>query len=156
MGIRLRPYRTNDLDAMHALDVVCFEKPFRFTHRAMRRFAEAPQARVVIADDEGTLVGFVILHIEDAAGERVGYIVTLDVSPTYRRRGIAGRLMREVERRTSGEGCATLLLHVFTGNQPAIRFYAANGFVSSNREIDFYGPAKDAWTFYKPLNSVGE
>ncbi len=161
IAIRLRDYRTSDLDAMHALDVVCFENPFRFSRGAMRRFAEAKKARVVIAEDEGALVGFVILHIEEVEEGRVGYIVTLDVSPQYRRKGVAGQLMREAERQAQREGCAALMLHVFTGNEPAIRFYESNGFVRSHREEDFYGPSfygpsMDAWVFHKRLISRSE
>jgi ribosomal-protein-alanine N-acetyltransferase len=141
---------------MHALDVVCFEKPFRFSRAAMSRFAEAANARVTIAEDEGELVGFVILHIEAAEAGRVGYIVTLDVSPGRRRRGIAGRLIQEAERQAQREGCLALLLHVFTGNEPAIHFYASHGFVRSHREEKFYGPKIDAWVFHKLLTSSSE
>jgi ribosomal-protein-alanine N-acetyltransferase len=146
----------NDLDGMHALDVVCFEKPFRFTRAAMRRFAEAANARVTIAEDEDELVGFVILHIEEVERGRVGYIVTLDVPPARRRRGIAGRLMQEAERQAQREGCAALVLQVFTGNEAALRFYASHGFVRSHREEEFYGRSMDAWVFHKQLISTSE
>jgi ribosomal protein S18 acetylase RimI-like enzyme len=152
----LRGYLAGDLDAMHALDVVCFERPFRFTHSAMRRFAEARKARVAIAEDNDALVGFVILHVEGIEEGRVGYIITLDVSPDHRRRGVAGQLMREAERQAQSEGCVALVLHVFTGNEPAIHFYAAHGFVRSHREEEFYGPSMDAWVFNKLLISTSE
>ena len=154
VGITLRPYRANDLDAMHALDVECFDKPFRFSRGAMRRFAEAKKARVVIAEDNDALVGFVILDIEDTQDGPVGYIVTLDVSPGHRRRGLGGQLMEQVEREAFREGCVAVLLHVFIGNEPATRFYVARGFVQSHRENDFYGRGLDAWVLHKPLHSV--
>jgi [ribosomal protein S18]-alanine N-acetyltransferase len=153
VGIRFRSYLADDLDGMHALDVVCFEKPFRFSRGAMRRFSQAANALVTIAEDEDELVGFVILHIEDVEGERVGYIVTLDVSSEHRRRGIAARLMQKAERQALRDGCSTLVLHVFTGNEPAIHFYASHGFVRLHREKDFYGPKMDAWAFNKLLTS---
>jgi ribosomal-protein-alanine N-acetyltransferase len=156
VDIRLRPYQASDLDAMYALDVVCFEKPFRFSRSAMRRFAEARTARVVIAEQHGTLVGFVILHIENAEGARYGYIVTLDVSPAHRRKGLAGLLMQEAEQQALAEGCAAILLHVFIGNEPAIRFYEQHHFSLSYREPDFYGRAGDAWVFHKSLPSTSE
>jgi ribosomal-protein-alanine N-acetyltransferase len=138
---------------MHALDVVCFEKPFRFTRSAMRRFAEAKKARVVIAEERDALVGFVILHIEDAEKWRVGYIITLDVVPELRRRGIAEALMGEAEQRAHMDGCGALVLHVFTGNEVAIRFYVDMGFVRSRRAEGFYGPGIDAWIYHKLLPS---
>ena len=156
MGIRLRPYRVDDLDAMHALDVVCFEKPFRFSRSAMRRFAEAKQARVIIAEDGEALVGFVIMDVEATKEGRLGYIVTLDVSPGHRRRGLAGQLMQEAERAASREGCAAVVLHVFVGNEPAVSFYVGRGFDRLHRENDFYGPGIDAWVLDKPLVPAGE
>ena len=156
VGITLRPYRVNDLDAMHALDVECFDKPFRFSRDAMRRFAEAKKARVVIAADNDALVGFVILDIEETEEGRFGYIVTLDISPGYRRRGVAGQLMEQVEREAFRDGCATVVLHVYTGNEPAKHFYGGRGFIRAHRENDFYGRGIDAWVFHKPLHSADE
>lgn len=156
MGSTLRAYQANDLTAMHALDVKCFEPPFRFSRSAMRRFAEARNARVLIADEGGAVVGFVILHVEHAEGSSYAYIVTLDVSPAHRRQGLAGKLMREAERQALAEGCTAVVLHVFTGNEAAICFYEENDFVRSYREPDFYGHAGDAWVFHKPLPSTNE
>jgi ribosomal-protein-alanine N-acetyltransferase len=147
----LRGYRAGDLDAMHALDVVCFERPFRFTRSAMRRFAEAKKARVVLAEESGVLVGFVLLHLEDMEQGRAGYVVTLDVAPEHRRRGVAGQLMRAAESQARAEGCAAVVLHVFIGNGSAIRFYERIGFARLQREEDFYGPGMDAWVFHKRL-----
>jgi ribosomal-protein-alanine N-acetyltransferase len=156
VDIRLRPYQANDLDAMHALDVICFEQPFRFTRSAMRRFADAKNARVVIAEERDAVVGFVILHLENAEGARYGYVVTLDVSPGHRRKGIAGLLMQEAERQASAEGCATVVLHVLTDNEVAIRFYERHEFMRSYREAEFYGRGGDAWVLYKSLPPKSE
>lgn len=136
---------------MHALDGVCFEKPFRFSRSAMRRFAQAPMARVVIAEEDAALVGFAILDIEDTDTGRVGYVVTLDVDPACRRRGVAGALMREVERQAVAEGCPGMLLHVFIGNAAAMQFYEAEGYVRSHRVEGFYGAGMDAWVCRKLL-----
>jgi ribosomal-protein-alanine N-acetyltransferase len=140
------------------LDVVCFEKPFRFTRSAMRRFAEVKKAQVIVAEERGELVGFVILHLEEDAEGRTGYIITLDVEPAQRRKGIAGILMRDVERQARMDGCAALVLHVYAGNEVAIRFYDRAGFLRSHRAEDFYGAGLDAWVYHKlllPLNDQG-
>ena len=146
-----RGYEADDLEAMYALDVVCFERPFRFTRGAMRRFAEAKKARVTIAEENHALAGFVILHLEEAEGSRIGYVITLDVAPEQRRRGIARLLISEAERQACEAGCAALVLHVFTGNEAAIRFYVSIGFMRSHREEEFYGVGIDAWVFHKRL-----
>lgn len=120
----------------------------------MRRFAEAKNARVVIAEDAGALAGFVIMHMEAAESQRVGYVVTLDVAPQQRRRGIAGLLMGEAERISAAEGCSAMLLHVFTGNLAAINFYHRIGYLRSHRVPGFYGENMDAWCCHKLLDAA--
>jgi [ribosomal protein S18]-alanine N-acetyltransferase len=153
--VRLRGYLPGDLDAMHALDVACFERPFRFTRAAMRRFAEATKARVVIADGGERLVGFVILHVERSGDERVGYVVTLDVAAEQRRRGVARALMQEAERQAVAAGCSMMALHVFTGNAAAIGFYESAGFERSHRVRGFYGDGLDAIVYHCVLADRG-
>ena len=79
----LREYGPGDWKAMHALDVVCFEAPFRFSQREMRRLAEERRSVTVLAEAEGELAGFCIAHREN----KWAYVVTLDVAPEWRRRG---------------------------------------------------------------------
>ena len=151
MALELRSYRPNDLDAMHALDVLCFEKPFRFTRAAMRQFAEAKKARVIIAEVGGALSGFVILHVERSEEGRLGYVVTLDVDPALRRSGIGVMLMGEAARQARAENCVALVLHVFAGNEAAIRFYEHAGFMRKHGAVGFYGQGADAWVYRKRI-----
>jgi ribosomal-protein-alanine N-acetyltransferase len=135
---------------MVALDDVCFEAPFRFPHSAMRRFAEAKKARVIIAEEDETLAGFCILHIERGV-PRVGYLVTLDIAPQFRRQGLAGKIMLEVSQQASESGCELLGLHVWKDNTAAVRFYEQAGFSYSHVVEDFYGEGRNALVFHKPL-----
>jgi ribosomal-protein-alanine N-acetyltransferase len=147
----LRGYEPGDLDAMHALDVVCFAPPFRFSRSAMRRFAVAKKARVVIAELDDTLAGFCIVHIEQAQHGRAAYVVTLDVAPEQRRKGIARSLMLQAEILSADAGCTMMALHVFTRNTEAVKFYEGAGFVRSHRVSGFYGDGLDALTYHKVL-----
>jgi ribosomal-protein-alanine N-acetyltransferase len=152
----LRGYRPGDLDAMHAMDVACFERPFRFTRSAMRQFAEAAKARVIVAEEGDGLAGFVVMHVERSGVERVGYIITLDVAVDERRKGIAGALMREAERQAVADGCSMMALHVFAGNAAAIGFYESAGFVRSHRVRGFYGDGLDAMVYHHVLQDRGQ
>jgi ribosomal-protein-alanine N-acetyltransferase len=125
---------------MVALDDLCFEAPFRFSRAAMRSFAEAKRARVVVAEADGQLAGFAILHVE----LRVGYVVTLDVAPQQRRAGLATRLMDELASQAPSAGCSEMMLHVYAGNDAAVRFYERLGFVFQARVPGFYGAGLDA------------
>lgn len=150
----LRGYRDGDLDAMFRLDEVCFETPFRFSRAAMRRFAEARRARVVIAELGGELVGFCIVHVETVEREKIGYVVTLDVALAWRRQGLAGMLMERCEAAAREAGCVSMALHVFPGNEAAIRFYEGMGYAFWARDKDFYGVGVDALVYRKVVGGT--
>jgi len=144
----LRNYEASDLNSMFRLDEACFEEPFRFSHTAMQRFAESHKARTVIAESDGELAGFAILHVEG----RTGYVVTLDVAEGFRRQGLAKRLMQAMEQHAVDAGCAVVGLHVFTGNDTAIRFYERAGYERAGSVSGFYGEGLDAWAYRKAVS----
>jgi ribosomal-protein-alanine N-acetyltransferase len=143
----LRDYRLGDWQPMHALDLLCFEPVFRFSRGAMRAFAEAPGAVTVLAEAQGELAGFCVAQLKDSTG----YVVTLDVAPASRRRGLARCLMAEVESRLHSAGAVQMELHVFTGNEGAIRFYESIGYARAGEAMDFYAPGLHALLYRKQL-----
>lgn len=151
--IFLREYRTGDLEAMFRLDEACFEKEFRFDLESMREFAEERNAVVRVAEKvcEG-IVGFVIAHVGSVASELRAYVVTLDVAPKWRRRGVAARLMHEAEAHAMAAGVRWVQLHVFTRNEAAIRFYERLGYQRIGVKPGYYGTSGlDAIVYGKEL-----
>lgn len=153
-GITLRDYRPGDTNAMYALDLECFEAPFRFTSRAMRHFAEEPDAIVLLAEAHAEsapprLAGFVIAHMEGQAA----YIVTLDVAISFRRRGLARKLMAETESRARAAGAHEIALHVYTGNSAAIAFYESLGYGRMRMAENFYARGVHAQVYTKKLSA---
>jgi [ribosomal protein S18]-alanine N-acetyltransferase len=149
-GITLREYRLGDWEAMYALDVQCFEPPFRFSRRAMRGFAEAQGAITILAMAEGNLAGFCVVQVQTE--DHVGYVVTLDVAARYRRRGLARTLLSELEAKVRAAGRTTMALHVFPGNEGAVRFYQSIGYQPLGVAEEFYGPDRDALVYGKALS----
>jgi ribosomal-protein-alanine N-acetyltransferase len=148
----LRDYLPTDLDAMFLLDQSCFTEEFRFDWRSMREFAEEEDAVVRVAEIEGGIAGFVIAHMERMALRLCAYVVTLDVAPEYRRHGLARSLMNEMESRVEAAGARWIHLHVFTGNEGAIRFYEQMGYERTGVRRGFYGRAGlDAFVYGKEL-----
>ncbi len=154
--ISFRDYRASDLEAMFQLDEACFAEKFRFDRASMREFAEEQNAVVRIATTNcGGIAGFVILHIEHAASGWRAYIVTLDVAPECRRKGLATRLMTDIEACAMAAGVRWLQLHVFTGNEGAIRFYERLGYSRICLSKDFYGePELDAFVYGKEVHPL--
>jgi ribosomal-protein-alanine N-acetyltransferase len=144
-GFNFRSYEERDVEAMYVLDFACFEPPFRFCVQDLRAFAAAHGAVTVVAEQDGRLVGF---FIAERAGESA-YLVTLDVSPELRRRGLGRELLQRAERAIPE--AARLVLHVYTGNEAAIRFYESNGYLRTGEAKRFYGHGRDAWIYTKEL-----
>jgi ribosomal-protein-alanine N-acetyltransferase len=152
--VQLREYRNDDLEAIFRLDQVCFAEPFRFSKRAMRQFAEARNAlTIVAATEDERIAGFAIAHVERSSDQRAAYVVTLDVSPQDRRRGLARELVATLERQAQTAGCAEMVLHVWVENAGAISFYERLGYLRAQRARGFYGPQRDAWVYGKALRS---
>lgn len=154
--MRLREYSSSDLEAIFALDEVCFEPPFRFSARAMKQFAEARNALTVIAEAEvtGEVAGFCIAHLERAGHGLRAYVVTLDVAPSYRRHGLAMQMMGRIQNQAGEAGCEAIELHVSVENTGAIAFYESEGYERSHLVKSFYGLGRHAYVYRKTLSSA--
>jgi ribosomal protein S18 acetylase RimI-like enzyme len=78
----------------------------------------------LVAVADGTVVGTVMGGYD---GHR-GWVNYLAVDPSWQRRGLGERLVREVERRLLGLGCPKVNLQVRDGNEAALAFYGSIGY----------------------------
>jgi ribosomal-protein-alanine N-acetyltransferase len=134
---------------------VCFSAPFRFSNEAVRRFAEAKNAWVVVAEKGAQLMGFCIVHQEEVEGTEVGYVVTIDVAEPWRRRGLGEEMLSRGEAWVRSWKGAGMMLHVFVKNESAVRFYERMEYGRVGLEKDFYGVGLDAALYWKELDFRG-
>jgi ribosomal protein S18 acetylase RimI-like enzyme len=137
---------------MYRLDCLCFAPPFRFDLRFMERLALRPDVLVVVAEQGGEMRGFVIYEIDDRKEFSSAYVATLDVHPEYRRLGIAKALMDEADGLAMLAGVNHIRLHVFAGNEAAIRFYEGRGCKRVAVTTDFYGRGLDGILYLKRMS----
>ena len=149
--LRLRAYRQTDFEDLFNLDKSCFARPFRFSRADMRRYVSTAHARVIVAEFDDQLAGFCIVHLQKAGVELVGYLTTIDVHPAVRGLGVARELVKAAELHVQQAGGTEMLLHVFTGNDPAIRLYTRQGYRLRRTQHDFYGPELHAFVYSKAL-----
>ncbi len=155
--MELRGPQSGDLDRMYALDVVCFERPFRFSRAAMRHYVLEPGALVRLAVELGagmamrSLLGFCIVHLQPGEGGLQGYVVTLDVHPGGRKQGVATELMLLLQREARAAGATSMFLHVYDRNGPAIRLYERLGYRCEASIADFYGRGLHAFVYRRSL-----
>lgn len=143
-SVALRPYRSEDEDASIALWLetwqlaypsIDFDKRVDWW-RARWRSELVPIARIVVAEIEGAMAGFVTI-------DGTGYLDQLVVGPAHWGSDTA-RLLMDEAKRLSPEG---VTLKVNADNARAIRFYKRSGFVKTCDEENSSGRAVDvmAW-----------
>ena len=91
---------------------------------------DSPDACVLVADDDGRIVGFVHLQTEvDYYSNRpIGHVADLAVNPEAEGRGVARALMAAAEDWARARGHAWLDLNVGPGNERARTLYERLGF----------------------------
>ena len=150
-------YRPGDYEAMHSLDLRCFEPAFQFDLATMKQMAEDTSAIVVVAERFATheMTGFVILHLLRSDTRKDAYVVTLDVAPEERRAGIATLVLTHAEQQARVAGAHRVALHVAVDNKPAIQFYERQKYVKAGVAKSFYREAGlDAFIYAKQLDKA--
>lgn len=145
----LRSARPEDLPRLWTLDRLCFEPGIAYSRREIRRFLDLPGAQGVLAEAAGELAGFSLGYPD--AGD-VARVVTLDVHPEFRRRGLGRRLLHDLLTHLAAAGATRGLLEVDVRNSGAIEFYRREGFRQTGRLPSYYGRGLDALEMTKSLS----
>lgn len=128
----IRPATRRDLGAIAGLirDLAEYEKlSQRLTleedRLAEHLFGPRPYAEVLLADEEGEVVGFALFfHVYSTFAARPGiYLEDLFVKPAHRRRGHGKALLQALARIAVERACSRLEWTVLNWNEPALRFY---------------------------------
>ena len=98
--------------------------------------------RFLVAVDEDVVCGYCGVYMAADEGE----ITNVAVAPSYRRRGIAKMLMRQLIDEAFELGISQIALEVRVSNEGAILLYTQLGFVSVGVRKNFYErPIEDAY-----------
>jgi putative acetyltransferase len=132
-AFQLRPYRPDDEDAAIALWQQTWQQAYPGIDFAARvawwrerwRSELVPNAAIMVAEQAGTLVGFVTI-------DPSGYLDQLVVAPDHWGSELAKALVDEAKRLSPDR--ITLLVN--TDNIRAIRFYERNGFVPAGEDVN--------------------
>ncbi|NEA34137.1 GNAT family N-acetyltransferase [Streptomyces sp. SID13031] len=148
----VRPAVATDLDALVALDQVCFGDSAWSAESWGEEFARLADDRVVLVADEGVAVGYVVLLVPPDSEDPVD-LLRIAVSPAERRTGIGGQLMTAALRHCAGR---TVLLEVAAGNESAGALYSGFGFEEISRRRGYYAGGEDAVIMRRQEEKVDE
>jgi ribosomal protein S18 acetylase RimI-like enzyme len=110
--------------------------------RHYRAALDDPDAALVVAEDDGRVVGMAAGHVHRASSfsdDLAVEISSVYVAPTHRRRGIARALTAEVARFARDRGVARLTLRTFAQNEEAVEAWRRMGF--ETRSLQMTAPA---------------
>jgi ribosomal-protein-alanine N-acetyltransferase len=144
--ITIRQAATEDLPQIMEIEQLCFPPGMAYPEDLFCYYITEPGHLTLVALSGRNLAGFIV------AGENGGpeaWIVTLDVHPDARRRGIGTRLIRSVEARYARSGVHRLSLQVGVGNTGALSLYDKAGYQKTDYLADYYRPGQDAFIMEK-------
>jgi ribosomal protein S18 acetylase RimI-like enzyme len=128
----IRPFDESDEAEVIALWVGVFGYPAPHNDPATvirHKLAVQPDLFFVARLDDGLLVGTVMGGYD---GHR-GWVYSLAVGPSARRRGVGTALMRHVERELAIRGCPKVNLQVLASNEATVAFYEKLGYSVEER-----------------------
>jgi ribosomal protein S18 acetylase RimI-like enzyme len=99
------------------------------------RYLSDPESCVVLAFDDTHPAGCILYRPLRHMGS-AGEVKRLYVRPAFRRRGIAEKLLRELERFASSRGTEWLYLDTTDDLQAALAFYERHGYLRCDRYND--------------------
>lgn len=135
----LREMRESDLDRVMEIERDSFSTPW--SRGSFRNLLARRDADLWVAEVEGEVVGYAVAWYVLGEAE----LGNVAVAREWRRRGIAGRLLRFAVERCRGRDIRRLYLEVRQSNHEAQTLYERHGFVQIGLRRRYYrSPVEDA------------
>ena len=151
--VSIRRATVEDLLKMQQTNLLCLPENYQFKYY-IYHYLSWPALLHVAEDHNGKIVGYVLAKLEDEdvkPGEVQGHITSISVLRTYRRLGVASKLMSHAINMMQEYFDADFVsLHVRVSNRPALHLYHKNlGFDVRGIEKEYYGDKEDAYKMRK-------
>ena len=151
--VSIRRATADDLFQMQKTNLLCLPENYQFKFY-MYHYLSWPSLLHVAEDNDGKIVGYVLAKLEEEdikPGEIQGHITSISVLRTYRRLGVARKLMEHAINMLQEYFEADFVsLHVRVSNRPALILYHEKlGFEIRGIEKNYYNDAEDAYKMRK-------
>ncbi len=140
MRIEIETATIKLLDRLFEIEKNSFEKE-AFTKTEIAYLLTDYNAIGLAARVNGEIVGFAIGRIDTAKGMSFGHILTIEALPSHRRKGIAKKLLTELEELFKEKGAKESRLEVREDNAAAITLYERLGYKRVGKLKRYYGDA---------------
>jgi len=144
----IRSYAPADFPAICAIDRLCFSAAISYTPEEMALGLAQRGSVAYVAESDGQVIAFVLASQNK---RRAGHIITIDILPQFRRRGLGGTLLEMAEQRLKASGATRVVLEVSVNNKGALRFYEEMKYAPKRLLAGYYPDGSDAWLMEKSL-----
>lgn len=152
--VNIRRATMNDLIEMQNCNLFCLPENYTLKYY-LYHVLSWPQLLFVAENDNGKIVGYVLAKMdeEDTKDGLHGHITSLSVLRSYRKLGLATKLMNAAQQ-TMWEcfGANYCSLHVRKSNTAAYHLYTQTlAYEQHDIEVEYYADGEDAYDMRKPL-----
>jgi len=140
MEIKIEDVSIRLLDKLYEIEKQCFKQE-AFTKQQLAYLLTDYNAIGLAARVNGEIAGFAIARVDIRRNAAFGHILTVDITPAYRRKGIAQKLLHEVETILREKGIKECRLEVREDNVAALNLYQKLGYKKVGKLEKYYGEA---------------
>ena len=137
MEVKIETATIQLLDKLYQIEEQCFEEE-AFTKRQISYLLTDYNTIALTAKSNNDIAGFIIAQIEMEEKE-YGHIITLNVASDFRRKGVATRLIHEIEGLLKQRGINECHLEVREDNHAALKLYQKRGYQTIGKLERYYG-----------------
>jgi [ribosomal protein S18]-alanine N-acetyltransferase len=149
LPLRIRNFRAEDFEALFLMDQICFASDIAFSREEFLFYLHHPHGIVRICEEAERVAGFVLALIGSRSS---AHVITLDVSPECRQRGMGTRLMKDLHRELEKRKVQKSILEVGIENAPAQCLYRKLGYREVDTLTGYYRGREDAYRMMLALN----
>ncbi|XP_040151488.1 N-alpha-acetyltransferase daf-31 [Anopheles arabiensis] len=156
--MNIRCAKPEDLMNMQHCNLLCLPENYQMKYYFYHGLTW-PQVSYVAEDDKGNIVGYVLAKMEEPEpGEESthGHITSLAVKRSYRRLGLAQKLMNQASKAmVECFNAQYVSLHVRKSNRAALNLYTNSlGFKILEIEPKYYADGEDAYSMRRDLSEL--
>ena len=147
--IKYRFASLEDFDEVQKIENECFLEPYS-TEDLHYEFEKNPVNKIIVAENDGKVVGFIDYLITFNSST----IMQVAVTKPYRRYGVATQLLSEMEKsfpKNIDDLVETITLEVRESNEPAKNLYLKNGYKIVVIKNHYYKDGENAIYMLKRL-----
>lgn len=138
MAIAIENASVRVLDKLYEIEQKCFAEE-AFSRQQISHLLADYNSISLVAKLNSEFAGFAIARVDFVRNHPVGHIMTIDVMPLQRQKGVGTKLLLEIEIILARKGVKECFLEVREGNVAAIGLYEKLGYRKVSCLENYYG-----------------